>query len=117
MVVRKLLRAEISTKGGSDYEEFPGFVPDCIPSLMLRVLPRSSWLGHTNRAPPRTIPKCDYALWKRRLLNTDALPELARRSGISTVTPPTAFGDAFVKRLGANETFVVEKTGRPYSCT
>ncbi|KAK1228940.1 hypothetical protein PQX77_008014 [Marasmius sp. AFHP31] len=39
------------------------------------------------------------------LLNTDALPELARRGGI--LTPATAFGDAFVKRLEANERFTV----------
>ncbi|KAK1230788.1 hypothetical protein PQX77_006115, partial [Marasmius sp. AFHP31] len=40
------------------------------------------------------------------LLNTDALPELARRGGI--LTPATAFRDAFVKRLEANERFTVD---------
>ncbi|KAK1225671.1 hypothetical protein PQX77_011374, partial [Marasmius sp. AFHP31] len=39
------------------------------------------------------------------LLNTDALPELARRGGI--LTPARAFGDAFVKRLEANERIII----------
>ncbi|KAL0065576.1 hypothetical protein AAF712_007487 [Marasmius tenuissimus] len=40
------------------------------------------------------------------LLNTDALPELARRGGI--LTPATAFGDVLVERLEANERFTVQ---------